>query len=72
MCIDNACKKVPIVSQMLIPIPFCNPNGTLLGNGSFAGVLDYFKEDASIAAVDLVLNSLGVKVGFKKFLCCIP
>ena len=66
VCIDNSCNTVPIVSQLLVPIPFCNPNATfsLPGNGSLAGVLDKLVSEASDNAIDLVFSTLGIKV------CC--
>ena len=64
LCIDDTCEMVPIVSKLLVPIPLCNPNGTftLPGNGSIAGVLGQLVADSSDAAIDYVLNSLGIKV----------
>ena len=64
LCIDNNCETIPVFSKLLVPIPFCNPNGTfsLPGNGTLAGVLEQFGTGASEAAIDLVLSSLGIKV----------
>ncbi|XP_072033124.1 uncharacterized protein [Amphiura filiformis] len=59
-CIDGNCVENSVVSQLLIPIPLCNPNGTLPGNGTFAGVFDQFAEDAANNAIELALKSLGI------------
>ncbi len=64
LCIDDDCDVIPVVSEFLIPIPFCNRNGTLSlpGDGTLAGYVEHSMKDAKAAAVDLVLNSLGIKV----------
>ena len=64
ICIDGICDTISVVSRLLIPIPFCNQDGsfTLPGNGTLAGVLEQFAEDASNTAVDFILETLGIKV----------
>ena len=65
VCQDlSECTEVPVASQLLVYIPICNSNGTLPGNGTLAGVMDYFREDASQTAVDYFLQSLGINVSF--------
>ena len=63
VCIDGVCDVSSIVSQLLIPIHWCNPNGALPGNGTFSGVLEYYKTEASNTATNLILDNLGIKVG---------
>ena len=62
ICIDGVCEPVSVVSKLQIPIPICNPNGTLPGNGTLAGVLDQFAMDGANAGLELILISLGIEV----------
>ena len=71
VCIDGTCETVPIVSQLLVPIPFCNTDGTLsLPGGSIDGYLGQLGGVISYNAIDLVLKTLGIKVIKKKKVNC--
>ena len=63
VCIDNTCKTVPIISALVVPIPFCNSNGTQgLPGGSLESYMEQLATDAEYVAVDVILSTLGVKV----------
>ncbi len=63
VCIDGSCVEIPVVSQVVIPIPICNPDATLPGDGTLNGVLDAFESEASENAIELALKYLGISVG---------
>ena len=63
ICIDNVCEDVPVLTEFLVPIPFCNTNGTYgLPGGSLSGFLEHIASGTSDAAINLVLETLGIKV----------
>ena len=64
VCIDGTCIPVQILSQLSIPMPSCNTNGTLaLPGGSIEGYLNQVPVGGiTDVTVDLILNSLGIKV----------
>ena len=63
ICIDGFCETIPVFTQLLIPIPFCNTNGTLaLPGGSVLGYLEQLATDTTEGSVNLVLEALGIKV----------
>ena len=64
LCIDGTCAPINLLQGALVPIPICNPNATLSlpGDGSIAGYLDTLAGEVTDVAVDLVLDSLGLKV----------
>ena len=63
VCIDSGCKVVQLLSQQMVPIPFCYTNGTLsLPGGSLDGYLRQLAGNIVEENIDLVLNTLGVKV----------
>ncbi|XP_072048757.1 uncharacterized protein [Amphiura filiformis] len=73
VCIDGTCEMIPVVSQLLVPIPFCNTNGTLsLPGGSINGYLTHLAGDVTDTAIDLVLNTLGIKEFVSDQACTVP
>ena len=69
VCIDDSCESISILSQWLVPIPFCNTNGTLaLPGGSIDGYLSHLNGIVTEEAISLVLHTLGIKVKYKLIL----
>ena len=64
VCIDDSCNVIDILSNLLVPIQLCNTDGTLgLPGGSIAEYLNQLPvAGITGSAVDLVLDSLGIKV----------
>lgn len=64
LCIDGTCTPINLLHGARVPIPICNANGTfsLPGDGTIAGYLDTLTGGITDAAVDLVFESLGLKV----------
>ena len=65
VCIDGTCTQVTILSQLSIPVPSCNTNGTLaLPGGSIENYLNQVHVGGiTDGTIDLILNSMGLKVG---------
>ena len=68
LCIDNFCDAITILGDQIVPIPLCNPNGTLTlpGDGTILGYVESLYSEADEAAVDIVLSALGIKVWFTR------
>ena len=65
LCIDDACEYVHVLKYIEMPIPVCNTNFTslqLLGDGSVLGFVRELGENIGDAAVDIVLQKLGIDV----------
>ena len=63
VCIDSSCETITVLSQWLISLTSCSSNGTLtLPGGSIDGFLLQLAGDVTDEAVELVLDTLGVKV----------
>ena len=64
LCIDGTCRPINLLQGAHVPIPICNPNATftLPGDGTIAGYLADLTGEITDAAVDLVLDYLGLKV----------
>ena len=64
VCIDDICKIHPVVTRLMVPIPLCNPNGTLSlpGNGTLTDFVDQFVDDASTIGIHYILEILGIEV----------
>ncbi len=64
ICIDNFCDVAVIISELSVPMPVCNMNGTLPlpGDGTFQGVFNQLIDEASLTGVNVVSDSLGIKV----------
>ena len=63
ICMDGVCEDIPVLTGLLVPIPFCNTNGTFsLPGGSLTGFLEHVASGATDAAINLVLETLGIKV----------
>ena len=64
LCIDGTCTPINLLQGAHVPIPICNTNATfsLPGDGSIAGYLDTLAGEITDVAVDLVLDTLGLKV----------
>ena len=64
LCIDSACETIEVLEQTLVPIPLCNENFTLPGGNSLNGFFEELGQKAGGAGINLVLESLGLAVGF--------
>ncbi len=64
VCIDENCDRTPILSDNVVPMPFCNENGTLSlpGDGTIDGFLRHISGRYNGTIIDTVLSSLGIKV----------
>ena len=64
-CLDGDCTPIPILSDAIIPIPFCNPNATfeLPGDGSFAALAKDLGGNVGELAIQAGLRKLGIQVG---------
>ncbi|XP_071798137.1 uncharacterized protein [Asterias amurensis] len=74
LCIDGTCTPINLLQGAHVPIPICNPNATfsLPGDGSIAGYLDTLTGGITDAAVDLVLNKLGLQNFLTRDSCSLP
>ena len=63
-CPDGDCTSMEILDDLIIPIPFCNPNITfsLPGDGSIAGFVEFLKDKITDESVTAVLRKLGLEV----------
>ena len=64
LCIDGTCRPIYLLQAAHVPIPVCNENATfsLPGDGTISGYLESLGGQVTDAAVDLVLEHLGLKV----------
>ena len=64
LCIEGKCDTFDILPDSLIPIPFCDLNGTLAlpEDVTIKEYLDQVTSAAADMASDLVLSALGIKV----------
>ncbi|XP_038062441.1 uncharacterized protein LOC119732930 [Patiria miniata] len=74
LCIDGACRPIHLLQAAHVPIPICNPNATftLPGDGTISGYLDSLAGHVTDAAVDLVLDYLGLKNFLSRDTCSLP
>ena len=65
LCIDDACETVRVFEDFKVPIPFCNSNFTsfqLPGDGTIQGFVQELGENIGGAAVNVVVEKLGIAV----------
>ena len=64
-CLDGYCTITPVLSDALIPIPFCNLNASfeLPGDGSFAALARDLGGNVGELAIQAGLRKLGIQVG---------
>ncbi|KAI8485717.1 hypothetical protein Bbelb_365510, partial [Branchiostoma belcheri] len=80
LCIEDSCiPTIPLLENLRVPQPFCNPDGFALPGGSIDGYLDYLAEQGQSAletvteaAVDLLLEKLGLSDFFDEEQCHRP
>ncbi|XP_033637723.1 uncharacterized protein LOC117298529 [Asterias rubens] len=62
-CLDGDCTPIPILSDAIIPIPFCNPNASfeLPGDGSFAALARDIGGNVGELAIQAGLRKLGIQ-----------
>ncbi|XP_019616817.1 PREDICTED: uncharacterized protein LOC109464305 [Branchiostoma belcheri] len=80
LCIEDSCiPTIPLLENLRVPQPFCNPDGFALPGGSIDGYLDYLAEQGQSAlatvteaAVDLLLEKLGLSDFFEEEQCHRP
>ncbi|XP_033637389.1 uncharacterized protein LOC117298318 isoform X2 [Asterias rubens] len=74
LCIDGTCTPINLLQGAHVPIPICNTNATfsLPGDGSIAGYLDTLAGEITDVAVDLVLDTLGLKNFIQTDSCGLP
>ena len=68
ICIDKTCDEEPLLQNFKVPIPLCNTNFTsfrLPGDGTIQGFVKELGGKVASSAVDVVINRLGLSVGFK-------
>ncbi len=65
LCIDSTCKDVQLFKELKVPIPLCNTDFNsfqLPGDGTIHGFLQELGENIGDAAVELVVQKLGIAV----------